>query len=228
MTLALLTAVTVAAGKHGSKASHPAAKMAALAIGAVGPVMAKHTAQQVRKGLEKIRVDETTAASDGGGPADRATQADDTKPDHLRDTSGPEDMTLNELADALGVRQPPDPEALYRDGSTVLESPYQLPGNLASLPWDSLSRRNRFFVLVAAWALREADAVQALAAGRLEDAEEVFQECLIRAQYLESPELILRSYEDLEELAVASGDKVSARTWRAEIERITANHPGRE
>jgi hypothetical protein len=81
---------------------------------------------------------------------------------------------------------------------------------------------------VAAWALREADALQALAAGRLEEAAEVFQECLIRAQCLESPELIVRSYEDLGELAVASGDEVAARTWRAEIERITANPPGHE
>lgn len=124
------------------------------------------------------------------------------------------------MADALGIRQPPDPEALYRDGSNILEPLYPLPEGLASLPWGSLSRRNRFFVLVAAWALREADGIQLLKAGQLRQAREVFQECLVRARNMKTPELAARSYENLGELAVISGDEASARKWRVEAERV--------
>ncbi len=103
---------------------------------------------------------------------------------------------------------------LWRD---PLLSP--LPGDLASLPWSSLSARNRFFVLVAAWALRETDGIQALRTGEFAQAGEIFQECLIRAEHMQVPELITRSYEDLGELAVAAGDEAAAREWRVAAER---------
>ena len=36
---------------------------------------------------------------------------------------------------------------------------------------------------------------------------------------MQAPELITRSYEDLGELAVASGDETAGREWRAAAER---------
>jgi hypothetical protein len=53
VTLSVMTAMLAAVGKHTSKASHPAVKVAGAAITAVGPVAATHTARQVRRGLEK-------------------------------------------------------------------------------------------------------------------------------------------------------------------------------
>jgi hypothetical protein len=120
-----------------------------------------------------------------------------------------------ELAESLGVRPPPDPTALYREGPGTFELVLPLPAELASLPWGSLTRRNRFSLLVAAWALREADGITLLKGGRLDQAGEVFQECLIRAQYVHTPELVVRSYEDLAELATVSGDEKAAQAWRA-------------
>lgn len=124
-------------------------------------------------------------------------------------------MDLGKLADTLGVRPPPDPAALYRDGPGTFELLFPLPEELASLPWSSLSRRSRFYLLVAAWARREADGIQLLKIGQLDQASEAFQECLIRAEYVKTPELVVRSYRDLAELATASGDEDAARGWRA-------------
>jgi hypothetical protein len=113
-----------------------------------------------------------------------------------------------------GEWPPPDPATLYRDGPGELELIFPLPEELASLPWASLSRRNRFHVLVAAWARREADGIGLLRSGLADQASEAFQECLIGAQQLQAPELVARSYQDLAELATATGDEDAARRWR--------------
>jgi hypothetical protein len=212
VTQALVIAVVGAAAKHSDKI-HPAAKMVSPAIVAVGPMVATRTAGKVRKGFEKISVQPDSAKGDdtGESPAAEANAGGES--------SASSATTVGELADYLGVRQPPDPEALYRPGSGSLEPMFPLPGDLASLPWSSLSARNRFFVLVAAWALRETDGIQALRTGEFVQADEIFQECLIRAEHMQVPELITRSYEDLGELAVASGDETVAREWRAAAER---------
>jgi hypothetical protein len=115
---------------------------------------------------------------------------------------------------AAGEWPAPDPAALYRDGPGELALMFPLPEELASLPWASLSRRNRFYVLVAAWARREADGIGLLRSSLADQASEAFQECLIRAQQLQSPELVARSYHDLAELATAVGDEDAARRWR--------------
>jgi hypothetical protein len=44
----------------------------------------------------------------------------------------------------------------------------------ALLPWGAPHGRNCFFVLVAAWALREADGIQLLQSGELARAGDVF------------------------------------------------------
>jgi len=226
VTVALMTAMTVAAGKHSIKISHPAIRVAGAAIMAVGPTVATHTGRQVRKGFEwnlKAHA-ETADGPSTDGQADGVDRTGEVRPEYtqgsLTPSPGSEAMTLSELADVLGVRQPPDPDALYRPGLDFLEPPFPLPENLASLPWSSLSHCNRFSVLVAAWALREADGIQLLKAAQLEQAGEVFQTCLIRAELLQTPELIARSYEDLGELAVAAADEGGARKWRAEAERV--------
>jgi hypothetical protein len=128
----------------------------------------------------------------------------------------------------LGATHPPPPEALYRPGSGSLELMFPLPGDLASLPWNSLTARNRFFVLVAAWALRETDGIQALRTGELAQTDEIFQECLIRAEHMQVPELIARSYQDLGELAAASGDETAAREWRTAAERAKQGQQDQE
>lgn len=206
VTVALLAAVMGAAGKHAAKAPHAGLKVALAGLGAVGPVVATRTGRQVRKGFEALG--KSRPAGTLGPP--------DVAPEVLPGV--PEGLPLAEVADRLGVRQPPDPEALYRDGDGVLEPLSPLPGNLALLPWNSLDRRNRFFVLVAAWALREADGIQSLKAGQPEQADEAFRECLKTAEYLQTPELIARSCEDLVEVSVVCGDEEAAGKWRSAAE----------
>jgi len=223
VTLALLKAVSIAAGtagavagKNAHKAPHPALKAAGWGIGVVGPVVATHAAKQVRKRIEKGFPEGPENAPDlteSVKPARPAEQAADV-PSPRSGATEP-----SELADILGVRKPPDPEALYQDGSVVLELLFPLPEGLDSLPWNSLSHRNRFFVLVAAWALREADGIAMLKAGQPGQAREAFEECLIRARHMRTPELIARSYEDLGEVAAATGDEAAAQAWRAEAGR---------
>ncbi len=133
--------------------------------------------------------------------------------------SGAEATDLGALADSLGVRPPPDPAALYQDGPEDFELLFALPEELSSLPWGSLSRRNHFYLLVAAWARREADGIHLLKAGQLDQAGEAFQECLIRAEQVKTPALVVRSYEDLAELAAADDDEAAAGEWRAAAAR---------
>jgi hypothetical protein len=191
VTQALMIAAVGAAAKHSGKI-HPAAKLVGPAIAAAGPAVAARTAVTVRKGFEKISPRADSAQGEG---TDEAPAAED------------------------GSRPLLDPEALYRPGSGSLELVFPLPGDLASLPWSSLTARNRFFVLVAAWALRETEGMAALSANEFAQAGEVFQECLIRAKYMQVPELIARSCEDLGELATVSGDEPQAQEWRTAAER---------
>jgi hypothetical protein len=167
-------------------------------------------------------------SSDGPGDVKSTDQTGQREEGSRAGTPGPlplpralEPAMLSEFADALGVRRPVDPDDLYREGSEPLELVYPLPEGLAALPWESLSRRNRFFVLVAAWAEYEANGIQLLKSGQLEQAREVFHECLVRARHMKSPELAVRSCEDLGELSVVAGDEAGARKWRAEAERVT-------
>ena len=184
--------------------------------------MATRTADTIRKGFEKIHPQDTPSTA---GPAKQAKETSEAAAAGIKDTWGSSSAStaqaLSELADVFGVRRPPDPEALYRPGTSSLEMLFPLPSDLASVPWSSLSHRNRFFVLVAAWALRETDGIQLLRVGDFEQAGEVFQECLIRAEHMQTPELIARSYEDLGELAVASGNEAAARKWRTAAEGAT-------
>jgi hypothetical protein len=133
-------------------------------------------------------------------------------------SDAPTALVLRELADDFGVRPPPDPEALYRPDRGPLELLFPLPGDLAALPWSPLGHRDRFFVLVAAWALRETDGIQLLRSGDFGQASDVFQECVARAKQIQSAELIARSYEDLAEQALASGNEAAAKVWRAAAE----------
>jgi hypothetical protein len=163
----------------------------------------------------KMAADAVVTTGEVGGGSAAMDAAGSAGGDEAGSVSGLEGLGPAELAQSLGVRPPPDPGALYREGPGTFELVLPLPSELASLPWGSLSRRNRFGALVAAWALREADGITLLKGGQLDQASEVFQECLIRAQYVNTPELVARSYEDLAELATMSGDENAARAWRA-------------
>jgi hypothetical protein len=123
------------------------------------------------------------------------------------------------------VRPPPDPAALYREGTGSFELVAPLPDELASVSWPALDRRNRFNVLVAAWALREAEGIRHLNDGRLDQASQLFQECLIRAEYLQTPELVARSYENLADMMAAGGNDYGAQHWRAEAAKAMAGLP---
>jgi hypothetical protein len=121
---------------------------------------------------------------------------------------------LAKLAGELAARPRPNPAELYRDGADELELRYPLPQELATIPWEPLGRKDRFCVLVAAWAYREADGVESIKDGQFGQATAIFQECLVRAEYLHTPELVVRSYEDLARVATARGDEKTARSLR--------------
>ncbi|HEY2578393.1 MAG TPA: hypothetical protein VGI74_18990 [Streptosporangiaceae bacterium] len=118
------------------------------------------------------------------------------------------------LAERLAARPRPNPAELYRDGTDTLELRHPLPQELASIPWKPLGRKDRFCLLVAAWAYREADGVESLKEDQFGQATAIFQECLVRAEYLRTPELMVRSYEDLAHVATAKGDEKAARSLR--------------
>lgn len=118
------------------------------------------------------------------------------------------------LAERLAARPRPNPAELYQDGTDTLELRHPLPQELATIPWEPLGRKDRFCLLVAAWAYREADGVESIKDGQFGQATAIFQECLVRAEYLRTPELVARSYEDLAQVAAAKGDAKTARSLR--------------
>jgi hypothetical protein len=216
VAISLLSSATIAAGEHLKTHKRLSVRLIAVGIVAAAPIIATHAARAAGK-----------AAADTGQTAETAEAADSpggggsTGPrGQLAAAPTVDPAMLSQFIDALGTRQPIDPEDLYREGSDPLELTYPLPEALAALPWDSLSRRNRFFVLVAAWAAHEADGIQLLRSGQLEEAKEVFLECLARARRLEVPELAVRSCEDLGQLSVIARDEDGARQWHAEGRRI--------
>jgi hypothetical protein len=122
----------------------------------------------------------------------------------------PGQTSLAKLADQLAARPRPNPAELYRDGTDTLEPRHPLPPELATIPWEPLGRKDRFCLLVAAWAYREADGVESIRDGQFGQATTIFQECLVRAEYLRTPELVVRSYENLAQVATAKGDEKAA------------------
>lgn len=177
----------------------------------VSRLLAKSPPQRERAAADEDDGPELREGLEQGGDAAQAAAAQAAR----ASVSESGAMDLGKLAESLGVQPPPDPAALYQDGPGTFELLFPLPEELASLPWGSLSRRNRFYLLVAAWARREADGIQLLKAGQIDQASEAFQECLIRAEHVQTPELVARSYSDLAELATASGDEDAAGAWRA-------------
>jgi len=227
VALSLLTSAAVAAGEHLKAHDRLSVRLVGLGLAAAAPVIVTRAARRAAAdagtgarsagaagGSDNIKFTDQMGQGEEGGKAETRG--------HLPPPRELEPAMLSEFADALGGRRPVSPEDLYREGSGPLELVYPLPEGLAALPWESLNRRNRFFVLVAAWAAREADGIQLLKSGQLEQAREVFQECLVRARHMQSPDLAVRSCEDLGELSVVAGDEAGAQKWRAEAERLTS------
>jgi hypothetical protein len=229
VALSLLTSAAVAAGEHLKAHDRLSVRLVGLGLAAAVPVIATHAVRQA--GKTAADTDQQAWSAEAAAGPDNVTSTDQIRQGEeggKADTGGQlplprvlEPAMLSEFADALGVRRPVDPEDLYREGPDPLTLAYPLPEGLDALPWDSLGRRNRFFVLVAAWAAREADGIQLLKSGQVEHARKVFQECLARAGHMQSPELAARSCEDLGELSVVAGDEAGARKWRTEAERPT-------
>jgi hypothetical protein len=230
VALSLLTSAAVAAGEHLKAHDRLSVRLVGLGLAAAAPVIVTRAARRAGKAAPDAGTGARSAGTAGGSDnikfTDQMGQGEEGGKAETRGHLPPprelEPAMLSEFADALGVRRPVSPEDLYREGSDPLELVYPLPEGLAALPWGSLNRRNRFFVLVAAWAAREADGIQLLKSGQLEQAREVFLECLVRARHMQSPELAVRSCEDLGELSVVAGDEAGAQKWRAEAEGLTS------
>jgi hypothetical protein len=126
------------------------------------------------------------------------------------------DEALQALADAgadkMGSGPPLNIEDFYREGA----EPFKLQWPIGvSLPmaFAQLDRKTQFFVLFQEWTRRELEGLSALNGGLLQEAAEVFDECLQRAQQIEVGELVARSYENLAKVAENLGKREACRDY---------------
>ncbi len=107
---------------------------------------------------------------------------------------------LDELGANDGGRAVLNINEHYRPGSQLYELRWPVAFPLP-VPFDELDRPTQFSVLFGDWSRREADASHARNQGDNTSAQFIFEECLARAQQIEVPELIARSYEGLASVA---------------------------
>jgi len=115
-------------------------------------------------------------------------------------------------ADQMGSGPPLDIAAYYREG----KKPYALRWKLGAplpMPFEQLDRKTQFFVLFQEWTRREMEGMMALQSGRVDDAGEIFRECLKRAQQIDVGELVARTYDDLAKIADRLGDRTAGRDY---------------
>jgi hypothetical protein len=86
-------------------------------------------------------------------------------------------------------------------------------GQVTAEMFGVLDRKTQFFVLFTEWTRREFAAMQALNAGDASGAERIFNQCIERAEQIEVPELIARSYEGLMRVAERLHDARAAVDW---------------
>jgi hypothetical protein len=115
-------------------------------------------------------------------------------------------------ADQMGSGPSLNIADFYRDGSEPFSLHWTLGVNLP-LPFPQLDRKTQFFVLFQEWSRREMEGMMTLNGGRLEEAKQIFDECLQRAHQIEVGELVARSYEDLGRVADRLGDRAASRGY---------------
>jgi hypothetical protein len=89
----------------------------------------------------------------------------------------------------------------------------------SGLTLDAFDRKTQFSILFAEWSRREADGLDALNRGDLGGAEQVFQECLERADQIQVAELRARTCEDMARVAERRGDQSGVLHWTDEAEK---------
>lgn len=91
------------------------------------------------------------------------------------------------------------------------------------VPFEALDRKSQFFTLFAEWQRRETQGMSALLGGSLEQAEQIFEECLARADQIEVGELRARSYEGLVRVAERRGDREAQLEYSERAEAARAD-----
>lgn len=102
----------------------------------------------------------------------------------------------------------------YRDGDGKYNLRWEISPSI-SLPisFEDLDRETQFYVLFNEWSRREAQGSSARNSGQIDEAEEIFQECLERAKQIDVPELEARSYEGLMTVAQKRGNRKDEKKW---------------
>lgn len=117
-------------------------------------------------------------------------------------------------ADEMGSEEPLKIEDFYKEGSEKFDLNWPLNPYLdLPTPFPELDRKTQFYVLFNEWQTRETEGMMALNNGALDQAENIFQECITRAEQIEVPELKARSYEGLMRLAQKQSDRTSEKKW---------------
>ncbi len=117
-------------------------------------------------------------------------------------------------ADEVGSGGPLKIEDFYKEGSEKFDLNWPLSSYLdLPIPFAELDRKTQFFVLFQQWQQREAEGMMALNNGELDQAEAIFQECIMRSEQIDVHELRARSYEGLMRLAQKQGDRTSEKKW---------------
>ena len=105
-------------------------------------------------------------------------------------------------------------EDFYKEGSEKFDLNWPLSPYLnLPIPFPELDRKTQFFVLFQEWQQREAEGMMALNNGELDQADNIFQECIMRSEQIDVPELKARSFEGLMRLSQKQGDRTSEKKW---------------
>jgi len=115
-------------------------------------------------------------------------------------------------ADQLGSGPPLNIPDYYREGTTLYTSRWPIATHLP-IPFAKLDRKTQFFVLFQEWTRREMEGMMALNGGQIEEAKNIFNECLERAREIEVGELVARSYENLARVADKLGERNAGRDY---------------
>jgi len=115
-------------------------------------------------------------------------------------------------ADQMGSGQPLNISDYYREGTGRYTLRWPLAANLP-MPFTQLDRKTQFFVLFQEWTRREMEGMMALNGGQIEQAKNVFNECLERARDIDVAELVARSYENLARVADRLGQRNEGRDY---------------
>lgn len=107
---------------------------------------------------------------------------------------------LNDMGANEGGRAVLNINDHYRSGTQLYELRWPVAFPLP-VPFEELDRPTQFSVLFGDWSRREAEASYTRNQGDNTSAQFIFEECLARAQQIEVPELIARSYEGLATVA---------------------------